>query len=183
LREALAKACVSNPNSWPEKLPLALFADRITVSRVTGYSPFQLLHGCDPVLPLDLAESTFLVTGFRAEMSTSDLLAARIHQLERRPDDLAKAAETLRKARFASKAQFERWFMRKLKTDDFHPGQLVLLRNSAREGQISAAAKMAVRYMGPYVVVRKNRGHAYELREPDGAELYGSYPPRRLLPY
>lgn len=53
-----------------------------------------------------------MLNAFQAEMSTSDLLAARIHQLERCPVDLERAASTLQKARFKSKAQFERRFAR-----------------------------------------------------------------------
>jgi hypothetical protein len=53
LREALAKSCGGKIEMWPEKLAAALLADRVTVSRVTGFSPFQLLHGVDPVLPFD----------------------------------------------------------------------------------------------------------------------------------
>jgi hypothetical protein len=59
LREVLVTACQDRIKQWPKKLPIALFADRITVSRITGFSPFQLLHGTDPVLPFDLSEATF----------------------------------------------------------------------------------------------------------------------------
>jgi hypothetical protein len=41
-----------------------VFADRITISKVTGFSPFQLLHATDPILPFDLTEATFMVEGF-----------------------------------------------------------------------------------------------------------------------
>jgi hypothetical protein len=74
LREALVKSCGGKINLWPEKLAAALLADRITVSRVTGFSPYQLLHGTDPILPFDLAEATFMVNGFRPGMTTTELL-------------------------------------------------------------------------------------------------------------
>ncbi|KAI4294667.1 hypothetical protein K525DRAFT_149991, partial [Schizophyllum commune Loenen D] len=183
LREAISKACADAPERWPSKLPLALFADRITVSRVTGFSPYQLLHGTDPTLPLDLAEATFMVQGFKLGMSTSDLLALRIRQLERLKSDVQKAAKTLHKARFSSKGQFERRFRKHLLTDDFQPGQLVLVRNQAAENKISADAKVASRFLGPYAVVRRNRGGAYILCELDGSVLNGGIAPRRLLPY
>ena len=54
-----------------------MFTDQITVSQVTGFSPFQLLHATDPLLLLDLAEATFLVKGFKSGMSTEDLLVMR----------------------------------------------------------------------------------------------------------
>ena len=77
IREALIKACKDRISDWPKKVPEIIFADRITISRVTGFSPFQLLHATDPILPLDLAEATFLVEEFRSGMSTEDLLVMR----------------------------------------------------------------------------------------------------------
>jgi hypothetical protein len=78
LREAIVKACQGKISRWPQMIPAAVFADRVTVSSVTGYSPFQLLHATLPILPFDLVESTFLVDGFHSGMTTSELLALRI---------------------------------------------------------------------------------------------------------
>lgn len=99
LREGLVKACAGQLSRWPELLPHAVFADRITIRRSTGFSPYFLLHGVHPALPMDLRESTFMVEGFRSDMSHADLLALRIQQLERRPIDVSRAAEVIRKAR------------------------------------------------------------------------------------
>ena len=41
-------------------------------------------------------------------MSREELLAARIRQLERRPEDVEQAAERLRMARIRNKARFDR---------------------------------------------------------------------------
>ena len=59
----------------------------------------------------------------------------------------------------------------------------MLLRNSANERRIGADVRMSPRYMGPFMIGRKNKGGAYVLRELDGTELPGKAPPRRLLPY
>ena len=56
---------------------------------------------------MDLAEATFLVEEFRSGISTEDLLVMRAQQLEKHSEDVAQAAETLCKARFASKEHFE----------------------------------------------------------------------------
>ena len=97
LREALIKSCEGNISQWPDKLPLAAFADRITISKSTGFSPYYLLHGVHPVLPFDLTEATFQVKGFYNNMSTTDLLILRIQQLARHPEDLEQAADTIAK--------------------------------------------------------------------------------------
>jgi hypothetical protein len=57
---------------------------------------------------LDLVEATFLVEEFKSGMSTESLLAARARQLAKHPEDVERAAEVLKKARFASKEHFEK---------------------------------------------------------------------------
>ena len=74
IREGLVKACEGNINRWPDYVHHAFFADKVMTRRVTGFSPFYLLHGIDPVLPLDLLKATYLISGFSPNMSSSDLL-------------------------------------------------------------------------------------------------------------
>ena len=181
LREALIKSCQGKITDWPDHLQSAVFADRVTTSRVTGYSPYQLLHGTEPALPMDLAEATFLVPGFRPRMSTADLLALRIQQLQKRPEDLQTAAETLRKSRFASKAQFEKRFIRRLTRDVYQPDELVLVRNTAIE--MSHDRKHKARYLGPYQIIEQTPTGQYNVKELDGTPLPHKIVPWRLMPY
>jgi hypothetical protein len=184
LREALVKSCGGKMNLWPKKLPMALLADRITVSRVTGFSPYQLLYAADPVLPFDLTEATFLVSGFRSGMTTTELLTLRIRQLSKHERDIKRAADTLKKARFRSKEHFERKFVKKLQKDEYKRGELVIIRNVGIEMEVSTKKKTADRYFGPYEVERKNQGGAYILRELDGAPFRQNPTAAfRLLPY
>ena len=75
IRKAIVKACQGKIQDWPSKLKAALFANNITIRRSTGYSAYYLLHGIDPLLSFNLTESTFMVEGFKEDLSTSDLLA------------------------------------------------------------------------------------------------------------
>ena len=181
LREAIIKACRDKITNWPEHVAGMVFADRVTVSRVTGFSPFQLLHGTDPILPLDLAEATFSVEGFRKGISTEDLLVLRARQLAKHPDDVRRAAETLKKARFNSKEQFEKRFYHRLSRSQYKVGELVLVRNTAIE--MSHDRKHKPRYLGPYIVRKVTSGGNYMLSELDGAPLHYTYAAFRLLPY
>lgn len=180
LREAIMKS-VTYRKEWPTKVHLASFADRVTVSKVTGFSAYYLLHGIHPVLPFDLADCTFLVTGFTSGMSSADLLALRIRQLERRKEDLAVAAQALAKARFKSKEEFEWKYRRRMRREVYKPGDLVLLRNCGEEMKMNRKTKP--RYLGPYEVVRKTRGGSYVLQELDGSKLREGAAAFRLLPY
>ena len=147
ISEALVKACKGQITEWPKKLPEVMFADQITVSWVTGYSPFQL-HATDPLLPLDIAETTFLVEEFRSGLTTEELLELCTRQLFRHPEDLKRAAETLWKAHFTFKKQFEKHFLKQMSNLFFNAGDLVLLWNTQVE--MSHDWKHRQWYLGPY---------------------------------
>ncbi|PBK58158.1 hypothetical protein ARMSODRAFT_847579, partial [Armillaria solidipes] len=118
LREAIVKACPKTKKgqikNWHEYIDIAVFADQVTTSRVTGFTPYFLLHGVEPLLPLDLAEATFMVEGFRSGMTTSELLGLRTQQLSRHPADLERAANTLKAARIQSRSQYLQRYKRRL---------------------------------------------------------------------
>lgn len=181
IRESIVKACEGKISQWPEKVPGAFFADKITTSRSTGFSPYYLLHGMEPVLPLDLFEATFLVQGFTDNMSTEELLALRIRQLEKREEDISKAAALLARMRYASKEQFEKRFARRLNKELYSTGDMVLLRNTQVEKELNRKTKD--RYLGPFKVIRQTEGGAYELQELDGSVRKQSVAAFRLVPY
>ena len=78
-----------------------------------------MLHATDPLLPLDLAEATFFVEEFRSGIDTEELLMLCARQIARHPEDIARAAETLRKACFKSKWHFEKKFVKRMTTKIF----------------------------------------------------------------
>ncbi len=181
LREAIVKSCKGDFLQWPSKLAEAVFADRITISRVTGFSPYQLLHATEPLLPMDLIEATFLVENIRSGISTSELLAIRMRQLHKHPQDVERAAKILKKARFASKAQFEQRFAKRLSRDEYKSGELVLVRNTAIE--LSHNRKHQPRYLGPYEIDKKISEKSYALKDLDGTPFRQRTGTFRLLPY
>lgn len=164
IREAIMKS-TENRKKWDEKVPIAFFADRVTVSKVTGFSAYYLLHGVHPVLFFDLVDATFLVEGFRAGLSSVELLVLRIRQLERREEDIASAAAALKKARFKSKEEYERKYRKRLRKKDFKGGDLVLIRNCGEEEKMNRKTKP--RYTGPYEVERKTKGGCRRLSLPN----------------
>ena len=181
IRESIMKACQENPKQWPNHVRHAFFADKITINRSTGTSPFYLLHGVHPVLPFDLLEATALVEGFSSGMSRTDLLTLRMRQLEKRQEDLDKAAELLTQNRFRSKEQFEKKFRRRLFTDNHKEGALVLVRNTTVEKSMNRKSKP--RYLGPFEVVRRTLGGSYVLKELDGSIWSQKVAAFRILPY
>ena len=181
IREAILKACEGHVNHWPMKVHHAFFADKCITRQSTGFSPFYLLYGVDPVLPFDLTEATFMVEGFRAGMTQTELLALRIRQLEKRPEDIEKATQILQMSRLRSKEQFEKHFKFRLTSHVFKENDLVLVRNSRVEKELNKKHKP--RYIGPYEVVRQTKGGSYVLRELDGTVSRRGIARFRLIPY
>ena len=181
IRESILKTCGANVDKWPDYVHHAFFTDRVTISQSTGFSPYYLLYGVEPVLPFDLAEMTLLVDGFHSGMSTADLLALRIKQLSKKPEDLASAALLLKRTRLRSKETFERRYERRLRKEVYSPGELVLVRNKAVEQ--SADRKHKPRYLGPFIVIRQTKGGSYVLSELDGAVWRQGVAAFRLLPF
>ena len=181
IRESLMKACGDKPETWPSHVPLAFFADKVTVSRVTGCSPFFMLHGVQPVLPFDLTEATFMIEGYRTGISSSELLALRIRQLQKRPEDLERAAQSLIKARFRSKAQFERRFARRMKRATLKVGDLILIRNTRIEQEMNRKHKP--RYLGPFMLREQRASGTWAISELDGTPIRTSVAGFRIWPY
>ena len=166
IREAIIKSCNGDINLWPTKVHHAFFADKVITCCSTGFSPFYLLHGLDPILPFDLFEATHLVEGFHSGMSSQELLALCIRQLEKRPDDVHAAFNMLYKSRLHSKAQFKKKYIRRLVKSSYEAGDLVLVCNTQVEKELDQKSKP--RYLGPFEVVRCTQGGSYVLKEMDG---------------
>jgi hypothetical protein len=114
-------------------------------------------------------------------MTSEDLLALRIRQLEKRDSDLEHAAAVLHQSRLHSKQEFERRYARRIRKSVFQPGDLVLVRNTRVEKELNRKTKP--RYLGPFEVVRQTKGGSYVVRELDGSTRSQGVAAFRMLPY
>ena len=124
-----------------------------------------------------------MVPRFNRLMTDEELLTARIRQISKMPEDVARARETLHKSRFQSAQKFEEKFGRRIRRTSYLPGDLVLIRNNPIENTVAIKKKTHDRYIGPYRVVRRTKGGSYVLEELNGNVLRTSAAAYRLIPY
>ncbi|KIK18403.1 hypothetical protein PISMIDRAFT_14386 [Pisolithus microcarpus 441] len=181
VREAMVKSCEGEVSKWSEVAPTVFWAERVTIHKAMGFSPYYMAHSVHPRLPFDLVEATFLASYEAESYSTTDLIANRARQLQKWPEDLQLIHDQVLKSRFASAKDFISRFEKTIHDFDFKPGTLVIVRNSCIEKELDRKTKP--HYLGPMVVVRRTKGSSYLLTEPDGTISKFRFTAFRLFPY
>jgi hypothetical protein len=146
-----------------------------------GCSPYFAATGTHPILPLDIVEATYLLPPPTDVMSTTDLIAIRAIALQKRRSHLANLRSRVMSARLQAAVRFEKDHAATIRNFDFQRGDLVLVRNTAIEKSLNR--KMRPRYLGPLVVVSRNRGGAYIICELNGAVFDRPIAAFRVIPY
>ena len=88
LVDGLSKLCSASPGKWPNVLSGILWADRTTVMKSTAFTPFQLVHGRQYLLPIELLLSTWQTYYNQQAQTPSELLALRVKQLTAHTKDV-----------------------------------------------------------------------------------------------
>ena len=141
LYDSLAMYVSQNDHrDWDNYLDLCLFAYRTGIQSSTLYSPFFLLYGREPRMPVD-----------RALIPPSPYVVdqdAYVHELK---DLLSKAfvqtRQNLQKSQATQKAQYDK----SATSHTFEVGQLILLRNPVVPP--GKCAKFVHKWSGPYEII------------------------------
>lgn len=181
VRQALFKAADGDEAKWSQHCYSVFWAERITIRKMMGCSPYFAATGTHPLIPLDIVEATYLQPPPESILSTTDLIARRAIALQRRKSDLSKLHTKVFATRKNAAIRFEKKYMRTIHNFDFKNGDLVLMRNTAIEYALDR--KLKPRYLGPLVVVSRNKGGAYIICELDGAVMHRPIAAFRLIPY
>lgn len=169
VREALVKSAGGVETKWPEVAASVFCAEHVTVQKSMGYSPFYLAHGVEPLLPFDLAESTYLCPAGEERLSTTELIVQQARMLQKREEDLLMVRERVVSSRWKAIKQKEDEHQRNTIDFNFKCGALVLVWNSLIDKDLGSQTRP--RYLGPMLVVRHTKGGLYDLAELDGAVL------------
>jgi hypothetical protein len=164
VKNALAKL----PGNWVDNLSAVLLADRITVKRTTGMTPYRLVTGQNPILPIDMVLPSWRVLPWANVSTTEELLALRAQQLDIRNVEVEEAAARTRRIRDENKDSWDD--RRNIRAEgEIQAEDLVLLWDSVLATNMSKSRKLTKKWMGPYRVrhAYADRNY-YQLEELDG---------------
>ncbi len=109
-------------------------------------SPYKVATGVEPVLPLDIAEASYLVELPTTVISTSNLIVRQAVTLQKRPANLEQICAKVYESRVKTIQRWEKEHANRIIDWDFQPGALILVWNTRVEYELSC--KFKPRYLG-----------------------------------
>ena len=158
-----------HPHTWSDQLSLAEFAANNAESSSTGFTPFHLNSGQDPLIPSTLIGTQIPVTN-QAVTDTMD----------RMREALGEAKTNLTAANERTKRQVDR----SRRSETFEVGdEVVLTTKHLRTYAPHLPMKLKRRWVGPFKVIRVISPVAYEVDLPPQWRVHPSFHVGKLKRY
>ena len=158
-----------------------MWADCITIYWRMGCSPYFAVTRTHPLLPLDIAEATYLLPLPDAPLSTTDLITTCAVVLQKWCVHLTKLASNVYSTCIKAVIRFKQEHASTITNHNFKLGDLVLIWNTAIEKLLNC--KMRARYISPLIVISWNRGGAYIISELNGSVFHRPITTFHIIPY
>ncbi len=146
-------------DDWDEFLKFIEFALNTTKSDATGFSPYFLNHGREPVLPIDLELFADPNPLFPEYIANGDY-ATRVVEI------LRQARQIILSKMEQVKAKEKQTYDERHRDQSFQNGDLVLIYKPFRK--VGKAEKLLHRWLGPYKVIRQTTPVNYEVQLASG---------------
>lgn len=177
--DGIMKSCAQLGKPWSsnEIFNAALWADRISINRSTGYSPYFLRYGKDCILPIELTILSWTATQLTKTWTDEELLANRIYQIGKHHLRVKESRESAQVVKEKNQIAFNKLKSTRkelLKLDD-----VVLLHNTRIEQ--SHSSKLDPFWIGPYRITKVYDGGYYKIAELNGAEYKDKVTGNRLV--
>jgi len=157
--KALVKAYEGRISLWPNFLPLALMAHRVTCSSVTGYTPAELITGQLPLMPIEESIISWRTIDWKDQISTEELLLHRMRHFDQTPTKIEEAIQEVKMKRLANKVRFDK--IHRLRPKPIYEGDWVLITEGNIGQDHATIKKFALRWRGPFVVVTVHPNSTY----------------------
>ncbi|PIK46445.1 hypothetical protein BSL78_16692 [Apostichopus japonicus] len=157
LQRALIKVVNNNQDDWDEMLSSILMDYRTAKHASTGLSPFVVMFGREPLLPVDIEES---MVHPESPTDCSDAQQERVYQSMAQSREKIKGVVkgNISKAQERQKKNFDK---RHQSEKNFKVGSSVLVRNARKD--VRRGGKLENSWLGPYIVKDVNEKGLFTL--------------------
>lgn len=149
-----------NYQEWDKHLPLLTLAYRSTTHEVTGFTPNYVMTGREISLPLDVMMGAMPDEARRQ-------VPQYVAEMKERLETCFSEVRTHLKA-YGERQQ--RYYNLKIHEQEFQPGDAVYLREKTRK--VNVSPKLAPKWRGPYMIVKKFGTVCEVLLSPRVSRLY-----------
>ena len=170
LAHTLSMNVSADQTDWDQHIPAALFAYRVSPSEVTGESPFFLLYGRQPRLPMDVSllpprEVSASIADHRSKVVQH---IEEAHRLSR--DNIQRAQQKMKE-----------YYDRDASPITYEIGQRVWVYTPKNRRGLSK--KLSHNWHGPYTLVARTSPVNYVIRAADNSRISTTIHVARLKPY
>ena len=160
----LTKIVTSHKHDWATRFLEYLWAYRTTWRNTTGYSPYQLMFGKEPIFPIEFEIQTLRI----AQAVGLDLNEAQINRLHQ-INELDEIRLSALQHTALIQQQRAKWHDALIKKKIFHEGDWALLYDSRFQ---DFQGKLQTRWLGPYKIKEVHNNDTLTLTTIDGFGYY-----------